>query len=410
MNLSPVVISIPLFFTLIGIELLYEVLTKNKTYRLNDSLTNINLGILSQITGVFTKIFTVGIYTVCYEYFAIYKIPENWLSFTILFILYDLCFYWTHRLEHEISLFWGGHVVHHQSESYNLSVALRQTSTGFLWTFPFYLPLAIIGFNPMQMLLVGGFNLLYQFWIHTEHINKLPTWFEYFFNTPSHHRVHHGRNPKYIDKNYAGVFIIWDRLFKTFKKEEERPTYGITTPINSWNPLYVNFAHYIYLWKYLKQTKNIKDKFKILFNPPGWLPNYLGGYQTVKEVDKNYKNYNKTVKNINMKIYILLQFIIALLGTAFFLFKYKTFNEYTYFVILMTSWIVLTMLIIGFYFEVKNKYLLFLELLRLLMLPLLIYIYPNTIFVTLTPTIIVTITVLILFTFYYYLDKNKEII
>lgn len=365
MNLSPVVIAIPMYFTLMAVELVYESITKRHSYRLNDAVTNISTGALSQISGTFVKIFSIGIYTLIYEHWAFYHIEPTWWSFIALFFLYDLAYYWEHRLAHEISLFWGGHVVHHQSEEYNLSVALRQTSTGFIWGFPFFLPMALMGFDPVQLVLVGGLNLLYQFWIHTEHIGKMG-WFEYLFNTPSHHRVHHGRDPKYIDKNYAGVFIIWDRMFGTFKEEEERPTYGITKPLQSWNPVYANFAHYIDLWGYLKQARSFKDGLNMLFRPPGWLPDYLGGPQKPMAPPAGYQKYNAgTGRMVN--VYVLSQFIIGLLFIALFLFMNGDFDLLTKGV--YAGWIIWTTLMFGFLFETSNRLVPFLEFIRLLSMP-----------------------------------------
>ena len=366
MNLNPVILSIPIFFGLMSIELVFEAITKKHTYRLNDAITNINLGALNQITGIFTKIVTIGIYTVTFELFAFTQLPANWITFIILFFLYDLCFYWSHRMAHEISLFWGGHVVHHQSEDFNLTVALRQSSTAFIWSFPFYLPLALMGFDPMQFVTVGAFNLLYQFWIHTEHVNKIG-WLEWIINTPSHHRVHHGRNPKYIDKNYAGVFIIWDRMFGTFQEEEERPTYGITKPVKSWNPVYANFAHYIDLFGYVKQARNFSDASKMLFKQPGWLPDYLGGVQTPTEVPGDFHKYNEDVSFLWAKVYLFLQFVVLMLVTAYFLFEQGDFDTPTK--IGFTFWIVWTSVMLGLIFEHRKRGLLFIEILRLVFLP-----------------------------------------
>lgn len=213
----------------------------------------------------------VGVYEVLFSNFAMFQLERNWLYWTALFFLVDLGYYWAHRMSHEINLFWGGHVVHHQSEEYNLSVALRQSSFQVVWTFFFYLPLAFAGFETTDFLLMSAFNTLYQFWIHTETINRMG-WFELVFNTPSHHRVHHGRDPKYIDKNHAGTLIIWDKMFGTFQEEEERPTYGITKPINSWNGVWANFSHYATMAHELKSIRSWSDKFRYLFNKPGWLP------------------------------------------------------------------------------------------------------------------------------------------
>ncbi len=371
MDLSPVIIAIPMYFTLMGIELVYEAVTRKKTYRLNDAITNISTGVLQQLTGTFMKIVTIGIYVLVFETLAVWQLGANWWTFALVFILYDLCYYWSHRLAHEISLFWGGHVVHHQSEDFNLSVALRQSSTSFIWSTPFYLPLAVLGFDPVQFVLVGGLNLLYQFWIHTEHINRMPRWFEAVFNTPSHHRVHHGRDPKYIDRNYAGVFIIWDRMFGTFKAEEERPHYGITRPLNSWNPVYANFAHYIDLFKTARRAHNVRDALGILFRPPGWAPEYLGGPQYPKEVNDGYHKYDRHPNSVWMNLYILTQFLVALGINAFYFFGNDSFDWLTK--TLFAVWIVVTTLMFGFLFESRKRWLMALEVIRLLSAPLGVY-------------------------------------
>jgi hypothetical protein len=242
-----------------------------------------------------------------------------------LFLLTDFAYYWAHRMSHEINLFWGGHVVHHQSEEYNLSVALRQSSFQVVWTFAFSLPIALLGFNTLDFALISALNTLYQFWIHTETINKMG-WFEYIFNTPSHHRVHHGRNPKYIDKNHAGSLIIWDKLFCTFQAEEERPTYGITKPINSWNAVWANFSHYAEMAKEMKMITSWSDKIKYLVKKPGWLPEYLGGYRPAPEVDKRTYHKYETTYPVQLNYYVLFQYILCLGVTAFFLFKQTQFT------------------------------------------------------------------------------------
>ena len=371
MNINPVILAIPMYFTLMAIELVYEKITSRNTYRMNDAITNISTGTLQQLTNTFVAIIRIGIYTFVYEHWALVNLEQNWMTFIAAMILFDFFYYWEHRMAHTISLFWGGHVVHHQSEDFNLSVALRQTSTGFIWGFPFYLPMAFMGFHPIQFVLVGGLNLLYQFWIHTEHINKLPKWFEFIFNTPSHHRVHHGRDPKYIDKNYAGVLIIWDRLFGTFTEEEERPNYGITKPLKSWNPVYANFAHYIDLFKSTRKSKSLGDTLKILFKRPGWLPDYLGGYQAPFEVEANYKKYNLNT-NLAINSYVLVQFVVALTIYAAYFFKHSSLDPTAK--ILFAVWIIGTTLMFGFLFEYKSKWLSMLEIFRLACIPLGIYI------------------------------------
>lgn len=325
MNLNPIVLSIPIFFILIGVELLVERFTHQKLYRLPDAIANLSCGITSQLSGLFLRIFSIGIYQVLFEHFAFFTLERNWLYWLALFLLVDLAYYWAHRMSHEVNLFWGGHVVHHQSEDYNLSVALRQSSLQVVWTFAFSLPIAFLGFETLDFVLISAFNTLYQFWIHTETINKMG-WFEYVFNTPSHHRVHHGRNPKYIDKNHAGTLIIWDKMFGTFQPEEERPTYGITKPINSWNAVWANFSHYAEMGKDLKRIPVWSDKIRYLFKKPGWLPDYLGGYRTAPDVDKaTYHKYD-TPAPLSLNLYVLFQYVLCLVGTSLFLFNASRFS------------------------------------------------------------------------------------
>jgi len=324
MNLNPIVLSIPIFFLLIGIELVVERLSHRQLYRFPDAIANLSCGITSQVSGLFLRVFGIGVYEILYSNFAFFQLEKNWIYWVSLFFLVDLAYYWAHRMSHEINLFWGGHVVHHQSEDYNLSVALRQSSFQVVWTFAFNLPLAFMGFDTLDFALMSALNTLYQFWIHTEAIDKMG-WFEWIFNTPSHHRVHHGRNPKYIDKNHAGTLIIWDRMFGTFQKEEEKPTYGITKPINSWNALWANFSHYDTMATELKMIPKWSDKIKYLFKKPGWLPDYLGGYRPAPEVDQvSYRKYETPVP-VQINYYVLFQYIICLIATSLFLFKQTEF-------------------------------------------------------------------------------------
>lgn len=325
MNLNPIVLSIPVFFILIGIELVVERFSHRKLYRLPDAIANLSCGITSQLSGLFMRVLAIGVYEVVYTNFALFTLEKTWLYWLGLFLLTDLAYYWAHRMSHEINLFWGGHVVHHQSEEYNLSVALRQSSFQVVWTFAFSLPIAFLGFHTTDFILISALNTLYQFWIHTETINKMG-WFEYIFNTPSHHRVHHGRNPKYIDKNHAGTLIIWDKMFGTFQREEERPTYGITKPINSWNAVWANFNHYAMMAEEMKMITSWRDKIRYMFNKPGWMPEYLGGHRPAPPVDKAlYQKYD-TPTPVELNYYVLFQYIVCLVVTALFLFNQSKFT------------------------------------------------------------------------------------
>jgi sterol desaturase/sphingolipid hydroxylase (fatty acid hydroxylase superfamily) len=324
-NLNPIVLSIPVFFLLIGIELVVEQISHRKLYRFPDAIANLSCGITSQVSGLFLRVFAIGVYEILFSNLAFFSLDRSvWWYWVALFLLVDLAYYWAHRMSHEVNLFWGGHVVHHQSEDYNLSVALRQSSFQVIWTFAFSLPLAIAGFDTWDFAMISAFNTLYQFWIHTEAINKLG-WFEFIFNTPSHHRVHHGRNPKYIDKNHAGTLIIWDRMFGTFQPEEERPTYGITKPLNSWNSVWANVSHYHTMWSEFKQISLWSDKVRYLFQKPGWLPLSLGGAQPIPEIPATYEKYDTPVP-VKISYYVLFQYIVCLGVTAFFLFQKDHFS------------------------------------------------------------------------------------
>lgn len=370
MDLNPVVLSIPLYFFLIGIELIWEARQRKGIYRINDAMTNISCGITSQITGALWGVVSIFMYQFVYEYASIGQIPVNWWTNVILFLAVDLCYYWYHRASHEINFLWNvSHVVHHQSEDYNLSVALRQSSFGGAFSMMFYLPLAFLGFNTYAFLAMKGFNLIYQFWIHTEAINKLPRWFEQIFNTPSHHRVHHGRNPKYIDRNHAGTLIIWDRMFGTFQEEEERPTYGVTKPVKTWNPVWANVQPVVDLTRQFVHTPGMGNKLKVLFYKPGWQPAELGGYQPAPDIDPDYHKFT-TPTSPRLNAYLLAQYILLLVGTALFLFNHASFLLSVKF--LFAGFIIWSVVNFGMLLENRRVWY-WLEILRNLLLPVLCY-------------------------------------
>jgi sterol desaturase/sphingolipid hydroxylase (fatty acid hydroxylase superfamily) len=360
---SLIVYSIPAFFILIAIELIIDKIKKTHLYRLNDMVSNINTGIVQQVTGVLLKILNIGVYIWIYDNYRITTIPLTWYSWVLLLLGVDFFYYWFHRLSHEVSVLWGTHVVHHQSEEYNLSVALRQSATQVFGSFWFYLPLAFIGFDPVAFITVAQIQTLYQFWIHTRLIKKMPAWFEFVFNTPSHHRVHHGVNPKYIDKNHGGTFIIYDRIFGTFQEEEEEVHYGITSQLKSWNIAIANFDYYGWIVKQLAHVKNIKDFFLVLLKPPGWRPAYLGGPIVPKEIDTARQLYDADTKP-QMHIYIVIQFALLLAFVSYFLFGIEKFGIEKQ--IVGIAFIVLSTITIGTLFEQK-KWAAILEVIRLLL-------------------------------------------
>jgi hypothetical protein len=249
-----------------------------------------------------------------YEH-RVYTFENSWLTWLLLFLGVDFFYYWFHRMSHEVNALWAAHIVHHQSEDYNLSVALRQSWFQGWFSWVFYLPLAVVGFDPIMFVAMNSFNTLYQFWIHTTTIRSLGP-LEWVFNTPSHHRVHHGSNPKYIDKNHAGSLIIWDRFFGTFQKEEEEVIYGITKPLNSWNPIWANFHYWQELWDMAKSSRGF-DKVRVFLKPPGWQPAYLGGFQAPEEIDlTTYSKYDYDGLRQD-HVYVFFMFLLALgLATA----------------------------------------------------------------------------------------------
>ncbi|HQV51708.1 MAG: sterol desaturase family protein [Flavobacteriales bacterium] len=315
-----IVYSIPVFLVLILIELGWSAWSGNKVYRFNDLISNIGCGIGSQVVGAFTKttIFTAYLWT--YDNWRLFTIENSILTWIVAFLLVDLLYYWFHRLSHEVNFLWAAHIVHHQSEEYNLSVALRQSWWQGLFSWWFYVPMAIMGIHPLMIVTVAAFNTLYQFWIHTKAISTLGP-LEFIFNTPAHHRVHHGSDPKYIDRNHAGTLIIWDKLFGTFQQEEEEPVYGITEQLGSWDPVKANFHYWGDLGVLAGQCNNWWDKVRVFLKPPGWRPLQLGGFQGPKKKDRaTYQKFD-TVTARAMAIYVLVQFIFLLGATSFFLFQ-----------------------------------------------------------------------------------------
>lgn len=287
---NAVVYAIPFFVISVVAEALW-LKRHEQTYQLRDAATSIAMGLGNQVIAfVGGTAFIILCYSAAYQFRIIDNLPLNTLTIALCFFLDDFCYYWFHRVSHERRWFWASHIVHHSSRHYNLSTALRQTWTGSVgFTFIFSMPLLVIGFPVEAVLFVGGVNLVYQFWIHTEVIEKMPRWFELLFNTPSHHRVHHATNPQYLDANYAGVFIIWDRLFGTFIAEQksDKPIYGIIKNIDTYHPFKVAFKEWLNLFVDLKQAKNAREVWCYLFGAPGWSPD--GSRDTSADIKRRWK-------------------------------------------------------------------------------------------------------------------------
>ena len=308
--------AIPAFFLLIIVEYFYGKYVGKNTYRLNDTITSITIGMISR----FPTMLNLGVQSVIFVYISTnlnlellsVKNPFTWI---IAFLLYDLSYYWMHRMHHEIKILWATHSVHHHGEDFNLATALRQTSTGWLWKWIFYMPMILLGVPVEVFIAVAGVNLVYQFWVHTEHIGHLG-WMEKVFIAPMNHGIHHAKNKEYIDANYGGVFIIWDRMFGTYtaQRPDLKPVYGTATPLNSWNPLWANFQVFSIMIKDTIKTKSWRDKARVWFSQTYWRPEDC---IEEKNPDDFYKKFNPEVTS-DIKIFGFFQmlFTIAVSGSV----------------------------------------------------------------------------------------------
>lgn len=269
-----IVVAIPIFALCIGVEFAYGLLRRRNTYGLADTVSSLSQGLISQAVAVCTQLFQIGLYVLALPHLSLFKdngwwdTPAGWV---LAVVLYDLCDYWLHRASHESAIFWAAHVVHHQSEHFNLSTALRQETAYAFLGWMFFMPMALVGVPVEQFGIAGLIVLVYQFWIHTEHIGKLG-WIDRVFSTPSNHRVHHAINDQYIDKNYGAILVVWDRLFGTFTPEGERCVYGTRTPFRSWNPIAAVTREYLSLARQVQGAARWGDKWRYVFKAPGWRP------------------------------------------------------------------------------------------------------------------------------------------
>lgn len=270
-DFSPTEYAVPGFVLLVLVEMVWAWRKRPDAYEPRDTLVSLSFGLGSTIAGLLFGGLAVLIFIEVYQY-RLFDIGWSWWAWPLCFVLDDLKYYWVHRTGHRVRWFWASHVNHHSSQHYNLSTALRQSWTGaFTLGFVFALPLALLGFHPVMIAICGGFNLIYQFWIHTEAIGKMPRGFEAVMNTPSHHRVHHATNPRYLDRNYAGVFIVWDRMFGTFEAERDDETirYGIVKQLGSFNLLWAVFHEWIGMVQDIWRAP-WKHKLSYLLREPGW--------------------------------------------------------------------------------------------------------------------------------------------
>jgi len=310
----------PVFFALIALELLVAKVRGRSVYHSSDAINSLGLGVISQIVGVFSKLLTLGIYAWCVQHLAIFSLPANSvLVWVTALLLYDFCYYWLHRMGHEVNILWAAHVVHHQSEDYNLSTALRQTGSGVLLGWIFYLPMAILGYPLEVFVVVALIDLLYQFWVHTELVGRLG-WFDRVFCSPSNHRAHHAVNDRYLDHNYGGVLIVWDRLFGTFIEEDDNdpPVYGTRSPLRSWNPLWANAEVYWATFKDAWHARRWSDKLRVWIKPPGWRPADVVERFPKPDFDIARERYLPVLSR-GLTVYSLVQFALLLAMAVQFL-------------------------------------------------------------------------------------------
>jgi len=271
LNDDPTIFAIPVFIAFIILEVIIQIRRNLKLYEFKDSAACITMGLGVVVIGIITKSAIYFFMLFLYENFRLFTIENTWWMWVLLFFADDLSFYWHHRMSHTIRLFWAAHVQHHSSVHMNFSVALRQSWGEPFYRFLFYLWLPLIGFHPIFIFMMQAISLIYQFFQHTELVGKLGP-LEWIFNTPSHHRVHHATQVKYLDKNHAGILIIWDRIFGTFHEEDlgDKPIYGITCNIDSYSPLVIASHEFKAIWKDVKRADKFLDKLKYIFMPPGW--------------------------------------------------------------------------------------------------------------------------------------------
>ncbi|WP_095757578.1 sterol desaturase family protein [Streptomyces xinghaiensis] len=273
-NLPDVVLwSIPAFVLLTVVEAVSYRLHPDEDsagYETKDAATSIGMGLGSLVFDLLWKIPIVAIYTAVYELTPL-RVPTVWWTVLLLVVAQDFFYYWSHRGHHVIRILWACHVVHHSSRKFNLSTALRQPWTS-LTSWPFYLPMIACGVHPAVLAFLSSVSLVYQFWIHTERIGKLPRPLEFVLNTPSHHRVHHASQGSYLDRNFGGILIVWDRLFGSFAAEVERPVYGLTKNISTYNPLRVATHEYVAIARDLRAARSWRERAGRVLRGPGWQP------------------------------------------------------------------------------------------------------------------------------------------
>ena len=354
---------VPVFTLMIFCEFLYGYLRKRNNYRLNDTVTSIGLGLMSR----YPALLGLGVQGLVYAFIAkqfnlgflgSYD-PYVWV---IAFVLYDLSYYWLHRSHHQIKVLWASHVVHHHGEEFNLSTALRQTGTDFLFKWIFYTPMLLLGIPVEIFVTVAALNLIYQFWVHTEHIGRLGV-LDYILVTPSNHRIHHAQNKEYIDANYGGVFILWDRMFGTFidEREDLKPIYGTSKPLNSWNPLWANLEVWSEMIKDTWRTKRWRDKIALWFSKPKWRPADVSEKYPIKKNDLTQFRKFDTKTSLFAKIFGFTHLVFVSIYTQGVLFNSASI---AYVDLMLISFNIVTLMVFASFMYENRVFVYYLELIR----------------------------------------------
>lgn len=307
--LDPIALAIPFFLLFIGVELAWAKRRGVVVYRFTDSITNLSCGISSQVMLLLWASAQLVLYEWTFRH-RLVDLPAPWVTWVVAFVGVDFAYYWWHRLSHEVNVLWAAHVVHHQSEDYNLAVALRQSVLTTWTVFPFYLPLALLGVPTAVFALTVAVSTLYQFWIHTQLVPKIRGPIDWVFNLPSHHRVHHAINEQYLDKNYGATLVVWDRLFGTYAEEVEVPVYGITKPLGTFDPLWAQ-VHYWFEMAAMARAAPPGEKLRVWLASPAWKPT---GYTVdVAPVEGRLK-YDRPISR-GLTFYVGLHYLVLIAAT-----------------------------------------------------------------------------------------------
>lgn len=299
----------PLVVSMIVLEIAYNRFRKKDYIPFADAITNLGTGIGNQCMNLLVAFIVITTFGYLYDY-RLMTIPTTVPNFILLLVLFDFLFYWYHRHNHTINILWAAHMSHHTSEEFNTFVAVRASITQRLFSFIYMWPLALLGFKPDAIYAASAVQLLIAFWHHTRFIGKMG-WYEILFNTPSYHRVHHAINQKYLDKNFGEIFIIWDKMFGTYAKEEEEPIYGALTPIKSWDPNKIYVHYWKFLWDDMIQTKKMSDKIRLWFMPLGWRPEDRKNVYRERINEHTFKKFTTEV-NKETKLYLTFQSVVLL--------------------------------------------------------------------------------------------------